>query len=139
MIETKRVEIGGKKYVIRQLQRKVGLRTLTKLAQVLGPTLGGGIKGLSPDADVGQAISTRVGEMIAGVTSAISPEFMEELVDTFIDATELVTDGGQVPLRKVEAMAFVGDYGSMMQWLKAHIDFNYANFLGGLGLSGQQS
>lgn len=137
MRKTKSVTIGDHEYVLVQLPTSKGLTTLTRITKILGPAFGEAFKTLKGDAEV--ALTSLgvhgIGELITQLSTRVSPDELVSLAEIFVEHTELVKDGGQTPLRRVYAEHFGGDFGCLFELLVAHINFNFASFFKGLGLT----
>ncbi len=125
---TKDFEAGGKSWRITALGSKKGLATLVKLSNLCGPAiaqLGAGGSGKSAALAATGMFFARVSEKVA-----------QELVDTFMEVTEVEREHGMVRVTKLGLMReelFSADFGTMFKVIAAHVELNYSNFLGALG------
>jgi hypothetical protein len=115
-------EAGGKNWRITALGSKVGLATLTKLANILGPAIA--------QLDRGAAgAAAAAGVLFARMTVAQT----QDLVDTFLKSTEVEREHGFVRWEKLGFLKdelFAADYGTLLLVLAQHLELNYTNFLG---------
>jgi hypothetical protein len=96
MIEPVKREIDGDEYQFLPLQAKAARRELDGLLQAFGPSVSKGIRGLkaanvdaelTTDNVVGMlpAIAEAIGGAVEGFTRALTPEYHEKIVKTFLD------------------------------------------------------
>jgi len=120
-------EIGGNTYVVTQFGAKVGRTVLFRLTKILGPALGGLVKGGFSGAAIGTAIQ-------AFAETAREDDFAY-LCDQFAASTTVkkpITATGakeiKVDLAKVFDEHFRGHYGDMVLWLAFAVEVNFASF-----------
>jgi len=140
MLGTKRVEIAGKTYVLTQLTTAEGLKTLAKITKILGPAFGAAFKTLPKDAEISMASlgAHGVGELISQLSQLATPDDLTDLANIFVDRTEVVMEKNQIPLKGVYSIHFAGDFGALFSLLAEHLNFNFASFFKGLGITAPQ-
>lgn len=142
MLDKKRVELGGHSYMIEKLATGQGLKVLARVTKIMGPAFGAAFKTLDKDAQVtmGSLGVHGIGELIAQLSERISPDELADLTEIFVSQTKWMKDENTfIPLKSVYASHFAGDYGSLFGLLVEHINFNFASFFAGLGITAPQS
>lgn len=131
MLEQTEVTIGDKRYQLTALPAERGRKTMVRIFKVVGPSVAALFRGRG-QVDV-KEVSAVSGDAIANaieeLTSKLGEDDLEYLVSTFAKSTEVQGENGWVPLDKSPYGMFARDYGSMLQWLLACIDWNYSSFL----------
>lgn len=136
-LKTETREIGGKTYRVTQLGTEHGLRLFFKLGKLVGPSVGALLREWQGGAINKDTVAAALTEFVAGMEY---PTF-RDFVDTFMTATVIVTpgaDGAREQLTKLEsikAVAFQGDYASLMKWLGVCLEVNFASFFADMGLT----
>jgi hypothetical protein len=121
MIETKEVEIGEHRYVLKALDAIEGRRLLANLVKALGPALKG--------ADMSHGGMSVAASILGGACAQITPELVDEICDAFAKRTEVKANGKSAKLSEMFGPHFSRKYSAMVQWLGACLEFNFADFL----------
>lgn len=118
MRQTQSHVIDGIAYDITQLDAMTGLDVMAILARVLGPAAGAEDPG-------------------AALTKSLTGADLRSLCQTFAKVTMVQpspnSPDARVPLAGILNDHFAGQYGRMMQWLKACVMCNYETFFADLG------
>lgn len=124
MIETVPKTIDGVQYKLHQLGARDGRHMLVRLTKVLGPSLG---RLAEIDKDrLSEAIAGALYELSAHVTEAD----LDWICEVFGKRTEVELEGGKLMVLDLEAqeLHFAGAFGSMIKWLGACLEVNFADF-----------
>jgi hypothetical protein len=111
--------IDGFTYKVEKLGAKIGKRVLARMIRLVGPAI--------------EAENT-----LDKLCTAFSDEQLDFFCDTFAAATRFSAEDKpeiEFLLKDKFDEHFAGRYGAMMQWLKASVETNYANFFDELGLT----
>ena len=139
MLKSETREIGGKHYCVTQLAAEPGQFLFFQLVKFAGPSVAALLndwRGEGATVDAGT-----VGKALSELTSQLTYETFRKFVDTFIDSTVVIggvdANGNEIrqPLSKSKALAFAGDYGSLVKWLGFCLEVNYASFFADMGLT----
>lgn len=142
MLKSETREIGGKEYCVTQLGAEDGQRLFFKLLKFVGPSVAALLREWrgrvdeqgKPQLDV-RVLSSALSEFM----SQLSYGEFRDFVDTFMKSTALIGDADErgnkprVNLDKMKALAFVGDYGSLVKWLGFCLEVNYSSFFADMG------
>lgn len=120
--EIKTTTIDGEEYSALQLKATKAACVATRLAKLLG-------------AGVQSAQGGRPEEFIAAVLGALSEEDTEYLCKTFAEECSVKINGGMVRLAPVFDDHFGGSMVRLVKWLGWGVESNFADFLGGAGLT----
>jgi hypothetical protein len=121
--------INGKRYLLTALAAKPGRAMLVRLTKVVGPGLAKALKAAG-SGNILQADVGILGDGLAELCKSLSEDDFEHVCTTFLAKTQVHTGQGFVNIPDFDA--FAADYGSLFQLLAAHIEHNYASFLGAL-------
>lgn len=123
------VEINGKKYRLTALAAKPGRAMLVRLTKAVGPGLAKTLKAIGAGS-VMQADASVLADGIGELCRTLTEDDFEHVCNVFLEQTQVWAGEGYVNVRTYDA--FAADYGSLFKLLAAHIEHNYASFLGGL-------
>jgi hypothetical protein len=140
-LESTELSIGSTRYQLTALPAAVGRKTLVRLLKIVGPSVAALFRGRG-QVEAKEA-ATVSGDAIANAIQELSERMTEDdleyLVGTFTRSTEVMAENGFIPLEKAGTFGlFARDYGSMLQWILASIDWNYSSFLAVLKSTGPQ-
>lgn len=136
MLKSDTREIGGKRYCVTQLAAEPGQRLFFQLAKLIGPSVAALLREWQGKEVTPDTVAAALSEFVQSLTYAQFRDF----VDTFMGSTKVLgtNDKGeetQAPLLSMKALAFAGDYGSLMKWIAFCLEVNYGSFFGDMGLT----
>jgi hypothetical protein len=122
MREVQTQEIDQTKYLITQLGAKQGKTVLARLLRIIGP-----------------AIEANDNEQIGKLMSGLTDAEIDFMCDTFARVTRVATTNAkgqdvEMVLSDIFDDHFAGKYDSMLKWLWACLNVNYATFIKGLNI-----
>jgi len=132
MLKSDTREIGGKRYCVTQLAAEPGQRLFFQLAKLIGPSVAALLREWQGKEVTPDTVAAALSEFVQTLTYAQFRDF----VDTFMGSTDVLgEDDKRVKLLSMKALAFAGDYGSLMKWVAFCLEVNYASFFGDMGLT----
>lgn len=136
MLKSESKEIGGKRYCVTQLAAEPGQRLFFHLVKLVGPS----VSALLHEWRGGEVSTGVVASALSELVSQLEYSKVREFIDTFMTATTVIgtdKDGNEVrlSLEKQKALAFAGDYGSLVKWLAFCLEVNYGSFFDDMGLT----
>lgn len=127
MIKEKESRIGEHDYRCSQLGAREATRVFARLCNVLGPMVEG-----FKASDTESSILSGIGRVLQSAKA----DDLEYLCDTFAKTSRVRVGEDKWPLvSDVYESHFAGRFTEQMQWLGFCLQVNYADFLGGKGLS----
>ena len=147
MLKSETKEIGGKKYSVTQLSAEPGQRLFFHLVKFVGPgvsTLLREWQGTVTDEGKPQVDAETIAAALSELVQVFTYAHFRDFVDTFMSSTHVIgsdKEGNEVrvPLEKTKALAFAGDYGSLVKWLAFCLEVNFGSFFDDMGLTSPQS
>jgi hypothetical protein len=132
MLKSQSREIGGTTYEVQTLSTEPGLRLFFQLAKLVGPATASALKQWQTKEMTPQMFAAGIAEFMSQLQYATFMDF----VSTFQESTTVVgANGNKAKLSDMKAIAFAGDYGSLMKWLGFCLEVNFKSFFVDLGLT----
>ena len=125
----KEIQINDKRYQITALAAKPGRAMLVRLTKAIGPGLARTLKAIG-GGNILQADAGVLADGLEELCKTLTEDDFEHICSVFLKQT--LVWGGQGFVSIPDYDAFAADYGSLFRLLAAHIEHNYASFLGGL-------
>ncbi len=123
-------EISGTKYTVTPLATSAGLKMLTLLLRVLGPS----VKDIKSFGDMKTAVLAGIGSL----AERLEDVDVQTIVHTLAGSTKVGTDPNKQPLLSaVFELHFAGDYLPLFQWLAFALEVNFGSFFRELVAKGE--
>lgn len=139
MLQSQTRKIGEHTYRVTQLGSEPGQRLYFRLIKLVGPSLAEVLKQWRGEKKVNSGSAAAA---LTELMSSLDYSMWREFVDTFAEATDVLSDDGkrsgtlvELGINKPKGLAFAGHYGHLMKWLAFSLEVNYASFFDELGLA----
>jgi len=131
VIEQQEKEIGKTRYRVRQLGASKGMRLLTRLYKLLGPSLADLLRGAG--SGLADMPTTILADALRSLSDRLPDGELDALVDELSATTEITHDNGAhwLQLRTEKEHHFAGNYRELFAWLGFALEVNFSTFLVG--------